>query len=92
MVARYHGLMPCGRQIDNRQAAMADTHIALNPVAFAVGTPVNNGVGHSLQYDGRNRLAIKIDISSDTTHSGLMPPYMLNDIVLLFVGHAVKKR
>jgi hypothetical protein len=47
-------------EVEDGQAAMAEPERAVDEMAFAVGPAMANGVGHSLQNDGRRWRAIEI--------------------------------
>ena len=55
VVSADHRLMASSRQVDNGQAPVTNAHIALNPVAFAIGAPVGDGIGHLLQNNRGHR-------------------------------------
>ena len=46
-----HGLMPGGREVDDRQPAVTQTDEIICIKAFTVGTAMLDRVGHFSQYD-----------------------------------------
>ena len=53
-----HRLVRRGGQVDDRQAPVAQAHVALDPVALAVRPAVRNRIGHALHHNGVSRPAV----------------------------------
>jgi hypothetical protein len=68
MVSTDHRLLTGRAQIDNRQTAVPQTHVAFDPVALAIWTTMGNSVCHSAKKNRRNGLAVKIVYSCNATH------------------------
>src|SRR5262249_24668732 len=71
-VRRQDWLMAGRTEVEDGQAAMAEREGAVDELALPVWAAVANGIGHSLQNDGRRRRAIKVQEACDPTH-GLAP-------------------
>ena len=57
-VGGHHGLVATGRQVNNRQTAVAQTHKTVGIKAFSIRPPMGNRVGHLAQNNRRDRFAI----------------------------------
>ena len=74
MVGADHRLVPRRRQVDDRQPAMADADIGLDPLSLAVRAAMSDRIGHPLQHRRRDRLAVEIDEAGYSAHRLSRPP------------------
>src|SRR5437588_12751232 len=63
-----HRLMAQGREVDDRQPAVAETDRSIGIAAFAIGTTVRDDVGHALEEIGGHRFALAIANANNATH------------------------
>jgi hypothetical protein len=61
MICADHWLMASRAQVDNGQAPMPNAHIALYPVTFSIWAAMCDGIGHLLEDNRRDRLAIQVN-------------------------------
>jgi hypothetical protein len=47
---------------------MPNAHVAVNPLTFPVGPPMDNGVSHFFEDDWRDGLTVQMDEASNTAH------------------------
>ena len=69
-IVTCHGLVPRGRQVDDRQSTMGkrDPGIGIDPIAVAIRTAMNDGIGHATQYRLAVRKACPIQEPCKATH------------------------
>ena len=56
------------REINYRKAPVAEPDETVGKKAFSVRSPVSEGIGHTPQYDRRDRLTVQVEDSRYTTH------------------------
>ena len=64
-----------GIEVDDAQAAHAQTHSGREVEAFVVGTPVDDGRAHVAQFLFEDGLAVQAHDASDSAHGGVLYPF-----------------
>src|SRR5438067_9029396 len=62
--------LPAGRrEVDDRQATMAEAHRSIGVDPVAVGAPMSDNIRHRLEQAGRHRLALQVINARDSAHT-----------------------